>query len=495
MQTGIDITKLARWSALGIRAGHVDPRGAYFSQGDIVATFKEFTDMDEYSSVVEKDALQRGLVCKQNWLTREAYAFRVICSHYRVKCKESQELKDSSNARSHLPELRHVYASFTQFRIAPAVSPPPPPHADTNASRNPFLMLQDRPMQPASAPSSPMELLRGIAAETPIDEIDRASLTAAAIAIGIDFGDDDGDLGLEDEAEECPLEEVNGTYDWKKKEALMLMSNGSQVPAVRYYRGVDGLIMAEFPSGTKIELDIPNGRLLDNGEISTEAKSGKTPIKGAPKAKADGKDKKKAGKPKAKSKAKGKGKSKAKAKSKKGAAAKKAAKPKKGVSADDADKEGDEEEVRDAAAMEEDAEGDGPGANDASDAEISPEIPMTLISGKWTHTRQSMILARLPKAAQPQQSLDALGKSYTLKLQGHSTRIQVVLDKPIFYVKGCEPKQVELLSKSFGKKFKTDKFAGVSIPLRLDPFGAFAHAMSFAGWELDALLEQMARDI
>ena len=122
-----------------------------------------------------------------------------------------------------------------------------------------------------------------------------------------------------------------------------------------------------------------------------------------------------------------------------------------------------------------------------SDEDTPVEIPMNLVKGKWTAIRQGMILAKLPKAAQPQSPLAPTAKSYTLSVPMHSTRIQVILDKPIYYVKGATAEKIEQLSISFGVKFKTDKFCGATVPLRTDPYGAFAHAMGLAGWKFEDL--------
>ena len=119
------------------------------------------------------------------------------------------------------------------------------------------------------------------------------------------------------------------------------------------------------------------------------------------------------------------------------------------------------------------------------DDDDTMHVPMCLVKGPWTGMKQKLLLARLPKAAQPRTELAPTSKSYTLSLAAHTTRIQVILDKPIYYVKGAEADKVAFLCKSFNKKFKVDNQGGVSIPLREDPYGSFAHAMGMAGWTVE----------
>ena len=171
-------------------------------------------------------------------------------------------------------------------------------------------------------------------------------------------------------------------------------------------------------------------------------------------------------------------------------AAKKAKKP----AGDDDEEESEEEEADsdqegDVAAGQAEEGGDvaAEQAEKASDEELGPEIAMSLVKGPWTGIRQGMIMSRLPKAAQPQSPLSSTAKSYTLSNPLHETRIQVILDKPIYYVKGASADKIKLLSDSFGVKFKVDKFGGATVPLRTDPYGAFAHAMALAGWKYDDL--------
>ena len=66
----------------------------------------------------------------------------------------------------------------------------------------------------------------------------------------------------------------------------------------------------------------------------------------------------------------------------------------------------------------------------------------------------------------------------------------MILDKPIYYVKGTDKKRLDLLFESFGVKFKVDKFGGATVPLGSDPYGAFVHAMALAGWKFDELVEE-----
>ena len=120
-----------------------------------------------------------------------------------------------------------------------------------------------------------------------------------------------------------------------------------------------------------------------------------------------------------------------------------------------------------------------------SDDDFSGAIPMHLVKGAWAKVRQKMLLARLPKAAQPQAELPELAKSYTLVNPMRATRIQVVLSKPIWYVKGATKERIDELGKTFGTKIKIDKFMGASIPLASDPYGSYATAMAVASWTLD----------
>ena len=114
-------------------------------------------------------------------------------------------------------------------------------------------------------------------------------------------------------------------------------------------------------------------------------------------------------------------------------------------------------------------------------------MPQTLFKKPWTQIKQKMILARMPRHAQPSADLDASAKSYTLEVKGKHTRIQVVLDKPIFYVKGSQRAVVERLATTFGVKFKMDRSGGVGMSCEADACGAYAHAMALAEWSIDDL--------
>ena len=68
---------------------------------------------------------------------------------------------------------------------------------------------------------------------------------------------------------------------------------------------------------------------------------------------------------------------------------------------------------------------------------------------------------------------------------GKSAQIQVILTKPLFYVKGADPEKVKELSKAFNVKFTVDKSGGVGVACKGDPVGAFAQAMSLAQWKFE----------
>ena len=175
------------------------------------------------------------------------------------------------------------------------------------------------------------------------------------------------------------------------------------------------------------------------------------------------------------------------AKSMKKPAAKK--KPKKEAPADD-----EEAEEEDDASEKEDFLAKDPSKDDAEelaagsahDDEDEGPIPTTLFKGKWTVIRRNMILARLPKIAQPIGDIGE-SKSYTLANPLRKAKIQVNLTKPQYYVKGAEKETVENLSLAFGTKFKMDNCGGVGVASRLDPYGSFTHAMAIAEWKLEDL--------
>ena len=97
-----------------------------------------------------------------------------------------------------------------------------------------------------------------------------------------------------------------------------------------------------------------------------------------------------------------------------------------------------------------------------------------------------MILARLPTLAHPKGDI-ANAKSYTLELAGKSAKIQIVLDKPLYYIKGAKVDVVERLAISFGQQFNMDKSGGVGLSCRQDQFGSYAHAMALAEWAIEVL--------
>ena len=121
----------------------------------------------------------------------------------------------------------------------------------------------------------------------------------------------------------------------------------------------------------------------------------------------------------------------------------------------------------------------------SDDDEFGP-MATSLFRGKWATIKQKVILSRMPKHAQPQKAIGEK-KSYTLEAEGKKTRIQVVLDKPLYYVKGANLDVVQRLSKSFGTKFKMDKSGGVGIACRENAYGAFAQAMALAEWKIEDL--------
>jgi hypothetical protein len=147
-----------------------------------------------------------------------------------------------------------------------------------------------------------------------------------------------------------------------------------------------------------------------------------------------------------------------------------------------ADKDDDEEKEEEEKVMDDETE-DGAGDHGLSDGEPEGPIPLALFKGRWAVLKQKMILARLPRQAQPVVDI-GLAKSYTLDV-GKSAKIQVILSKPLFYVKGADLAKVQELSKAFNVKFTADKSGGVGVACKGDPVGAFAQAMSLAQWKFE----------
>ena len=281
MQVGINLDALCKWAHLGVRAGNLDPRGAYFSQADVVAALDTFVELPENKQIVEKDAFERALSqtpCRGDWVKKEAYAFRTMCSHWRIKCKEWKESKGA--AKTHTAELKLVYASFTDYPPAPPAPPalpaPPPIRDPRNSDSQPFHFLHGGRKQPEIA----NEILAGVAVDTPIEDISDGVVQSLVAALGLEEPEPEEmpeQAEEEEAAEEAPEEpqEIVASFDWVGMQATMLMSDGPPVAASSYAPGPEGVVVATFPTGTQSELEVPNVRLKADGTFMPAPTAGK----------------------------------------------------------------------------------------------------------------------------------------------------------------------------------------------------------------------------
>jgi len=182
MKIGIDVEKLVHYQPTLCRLLLLDPRGGYFLQSDVKDGIERNSCKPEYTAAYNALAMTKGLSRMQQ-LKKDAYVWRVMLSHVREKsCAYSKLADKSKDVSGHPQSLIDMYNMITPPRQPPTIEEP---------AMKPCAFIAFREKEEMPEASEPEDIPSAVMA----------------------------------------------SFDYTEYKAVLLMSDGSHVPAQQYVTG------------------------------------------------------------------------------------------------------------------------------------------------------------------------------------------------------------------------------------------------------------------